>query len=344
MKTTLGEAKTAIDIREATGIPSCDARFVSLLNNAQRYLADFGKWWGTYRRLYVCVNGGCITWPAGVANVESLHLDGTGVAILNLWYEFQNYVATPDPTTVSCGESLLIDRPTTPLHTDSPIAGKIRLYPSSSTDIGKRVLLQGIDSATGRTIRTQDGSVHVDGEYVTLAIPFVTSTFTFAMPGPTAVQKPLTNGLISAYSVHAGTGVENLIAEWGPSERNPDYRRSFSLNYPTSTNTCMSEANGCSTVPSCAGVVAEAIVRMEVVPAAVDSDWLLIPNLNALRHGMVALQMQSKSKYQEGEIETQQALRILRAELQKYSPKSTMRVNVMPHGTADPRRAFAGFR
>ena len=345
MKTTLGDAKAEIDISESTGIASCDTtRFVPLLNEGQSYLADKGKWWGTYRRLYVCVTGGCITWPAPVANPEGFRLCNEGIPILNLWYEFQNQVPTPDPSSSSgCGPGVLLDRPTSPLHTDATVSGVIRLYPASASDVGKRVLLQGIDANTGAIIRTQYGSTYVNGEYVALESPFATSTFTFAHPGPSGVQKPVTNGLVSAYVVSPSTGDETKIAEWGPSERNPDYRRSLILNFPHSTETCCNADNGFQNPPTCLGITAESIVRMEVTKAAVDSDWLFIGNLQALRHGMVAVQLRRKGNYQAAEIETQEALRILRAELQKYSPKATMRVNMRPHGTSDPRRVFSGF-
>jgi hypothetical protein len=340
VKTTLAQARTGIDISAALGIPTCDVRWLDLLNRAQSYLADKGRWWGTYRRLYVCVTGGCITWPSGVANVEAFKQCDVGVTILNQWYEFSDAVRAPALDCV-CEPNVLLDRPGSPMFLDMEAPGKIRLYPSVASDAGKRVLLQGVDDATGLTIRTLDGATYVDGEFVTVTAPFVTSTFTFRHPGLSGVQKPITNGNLSVFSVHPTSGAETKIAEWRPPERNPDYRRSFLTNWPRSG---AGADHGCTTPTTCTGgVVAEAIVRLEFIPASVDTDWLLITNLEALKHGMKGIQKRDQEEYQKSREEIAEAITILRDELEKYSPKRTMRVNVNPHGSAKPARVFAGF-
>lgn len=339
MRYTLGQAKAQIDISGSIGIASCDSRFIALVNSAQRYLADKGRWWGTYQRMYICMDADVITWPREVANVEAFKICHTGVTLVNEWYEFAEAVREPDRC--GCGPPMLLDRPLSPQFIDTSSPQRIRLYPTTSTDVGKKVILQGIDNATGRAIRTQVGSTFINGEQLTIAEPFVTSTFTYRQPGLSGVQKPVTNGSILAYSLDPDSSAEVKIAEWGPAEQNPAYRRTLlTREVTTAMESCCSEGE----VYGCANPVGEAIVRLEVYDTVVDSDWLMIGDLLALKHGMKALQLRDQEKYAQAEIETQEAIRILRAGNEKYSPGREVRVSARPMQWAPVTRIFAGFR
>lgn len=331
MRTTLGDAKLpASRIAQAININPCDSRFTDLINAAQEKLLEMGKWWGTYRTLYVCVNQYGITWPREVASVQGLQIAGVGVPLLNQWFEFGEATRGPDPGE-ACNPTWLIDRPNACQFSDTAAECRIRIYPTVAADAGAKVLLQGFDSV-GNPIRTQVSGAYVWGEQVTLASPFVTSTFTFRNPGLTGVQKPVTKGRLNVFSVDPTTGTETKIATWEPSEKNPSYRRSYLTNMPNSSS--------CSTTSP----QAEAIVRMEFIPALVDSDWLAIGNLGALRAGVKALVREDANQYQEAAIEWGNARSILVNELEKYSPTDKTFVNVQPHGTAGLGRVFAGFR
>lgn len=343
---TLGQAKAAIDLSGSTGIASCSPEFIGLLNAAQRYLADMGRWWGTTMRIYVCLDGNCITWPREVANVEAFKLCQRGTPIFNQWYEFQDAVCSPQTCGDNpCGPPMVLDRPSSPQFLDTVGDKKIRIYPRSATDAGKSVILQGTDASTNQYIRTQVGTTFISGEQLTLSAPFATSTFTFTSPGLVGVQKPVTNDTLDVYELDPDSGDEVKIAEWGPAERTPFYRRSYLNNAIRSewASRC-NISNGCRALPNCSNLVAEAIVRLEAVDAVVDSDWLIIIDPLALEHGMRAIQARRERHYQEAEIETQQALRILRNINEKYSPQRTMRINARPFGYASPVRIFGGFR
>ena len=344
MKSTLAQAK-ASRLPTSVGLPACDPRFTQLLNDACYRLSEAGRWWGTYKKLRICATDGCITWPREVKNVETVKLCNLGIPVRNQWYEFRENVRSPDTSDTSCDRKELLDRGTTPQHTDFSTTSKIRLYPASASDAGKKVLLQGLDG-NEKPVRTLSGSNYIDGEYVTLASPSATSTYSFYAPGLTGAQKPVTNGRVLAYAVHPTTGVETLIAEWHPSETNPDYRRTFLNNLPTCTtgNDCEDEGDGCCAGDtSCSNVVVEAIVRVEFVPVAVDEDWLTIGNLQALQHGMRSIQHEEKNNYRMAETEWQRALRLLRSELDAYSPRERTIVNVQQQGTAKLSRVTGGF-
>lgn len=348
MRTTLLNAKQS-DIPATMGLAGCDPRFVQLANAAQQELADAGKWWGTYGTIRTCVTAGCITWPRFVKTILGMNVCGYGIPIRNAWYEFQLYRKAPSTAECNCDGTELLDRGTVCQHQDFAGLSKIRIYPANSTDVGKRVLLQGKD-ANGDTIRTLDGSVWVDGEYVTLASPFIESTKQFAAPSLTGVQKPLTNGLLTVTAVNVATGAQTEIAVWEPSETAPAYRRTYLNNLPrlcqnyNSSRGCTDNGNGCvAPDEACTNIVVESIVRMEFVPVVVDTDWLFISNLRALKHGMRSIQMRDREEYQKAEIEWQQALRLLRNELEAYSPITQTVINVQPFGTAKPARIFGGF-
>lgn len=344
MRTTLAEAKASKSgIARALNIAACDSRFVDFVNNAQQRLSEMGRWWGTYRRLYVCLTKACITWPREVAAVEGFKLCDTGIDLLNEWYEFGEAVRSGDD---SCGAPSLVDRPNACQFTDIGTTAQIRIYPSVAADAGTKILLQGIDP-NGIPIRTLVSGAYVDGEQVTIAAPFVTSSFEFLSPGLLGVQKPVTKGRLNVYAVDPVSGTETKIAVWEPSEVNPTYRRSFMENMPTGCcqPTCGTGLNGCdpAPIPSCTNLVGEAIVRLELVPASVDTDWLFISNVPALAAACRALMHEDRNQKGEAEVEWERAKRILRNELEKYCPGDKVRVNVRPFGSATPRRVFAGF-
>ncbi len=347
MRTTLAQAKDpSSGIARAINIAACDSRFVDILNNAQQRLSEMGRWWGTYRRLYTCFTAQCITWPREVATVEGLTMCREGVPLMNEWYEFGEAVKGPDANQSACNPRWLMDRPNACQFTDLASSAKFRIYPTVAADAGVKIVLQGFDTNV-QPIRTLVGSNYIDGEQVTLASPFATSTFEFYPPGLTGVIKPVTKGRLNVFALDTVSGVETKVAVWEASETNPTYRRSWMTNLPQCGDTpgCGGAGNGCNPtpLPSCSGILAEAIVRLEFVPALVDTDWLFISNLQAVKCGMKAQEKEDRNQYQEAEIEWARAKRILRNELEKYSPTDRVIVNAQPHGTARPSRVFGGF-
>lgn len=347
MRLTLAKAK-ASTIPQSIGIAACDPRFLRYLNEAQERLAMAGKWWGTYKKLRVCVTAGCVTWPEDVLTIEALTVCGTGVPVRNGWFEFQEDVLAPG---VGCAEGCeqrqLLDRGIVHQYRDFTALSKVRIYPNSATDVGKRVLIQGLD-ANGNVIRTNDPTDGwVDGEYLTLASPFVESTNSFNLPGLTGVQKPLTNDRLTVTGVAVVGGVETQVAIWGPSVLTPEYRRTYLIGWPRcaqTPNTCADSGDGCTPADeSCSNTVVESIVRLKFIEAVADTDWLFIGNLRALKSAMRSIQMEDANEPRRAEIHYQEALRALRDELEAYSPKERMAVNVLAFGTAKPSRIFGGF-
>ena len=361
MRKTLAQAKNST-IAQAVGLATCDERFVQLLNEAQARLADMGKWWGTYKKLRLCVVAGCITWPREVKTVEAMNVCGYNIPIQNQWYEFQTDERAPRTGCgrEGCEQDQLLDRGMVTQYRDSVGNCYLQVHPQYAADAGKRVLLQGLDP-NGDPIRTLDAVTgeYVWGEYVTLPNPLITAYVQtqnqFKQPGLTGAQKPLTQGSLRIIANNQNTGLLTQVAVWGPSEENPEYRRTYLINMPevcggtngcntSNDNCCIDHGDGC--VPpdeACTNTVVEAIVRLEFIPAIVDSDWLFIGNLQAIKHMMKAIQKEDRNQYTEAEREIQLALRSLRNELEAYSPNERSVINVQPWGSAKIEYRFGGF-
>lgn len=347
MRTPLSRAK-ASSIPQSVNLAACDPRFTDLVNEAQSRLALAGRWWGTYRRIRICVTAGCVTWPEDVLNVEGLLACGEGVAIRNEWYEFLQEMKAPDPHDC-CGDRELLDRGIVAQFRDFTGASKVRLYAADASDAGKRVLVQGLD-VNGNVIRTNDPTEGwVDGEYLTLVAPagYVESVNTFAAPGLTGVQKPVTNNRITATAYNAASGVETQVAIWSAGTTVPEYRRTFLVRMPRKCTeaSCGAEGNGCTPADlSCSNVTVEALVRLKFIPARADSDWLFIQNLGAIKDEMRAIQLEDANQLQLAEGFHQRAIRQLRHELEAYSPADRASVGVSLFGSAKLNKVFGGFR
>lgn len=348
MRTTLLEAKES-GIPQSIGIPGCDPRFVTLLNDAQKQLSRMGKWWETYQRMRICILQNCITWPREVMTVLGFNVCRYSVPIRNQWYEFQENSMAPVMGCSNCqwDQNQLLSRNSVPAFKDIPTNGKIRIYCSAADD-GAVVLLQGVDP-NGVPIRTGN----VSGENVTLSQPYVETVHSFKYPGLTGVQKPVTTDRLIAYYVDPVTGDQTQMAIWQPSEKNPSYIRNYLPNVPQlcqddSTNTncepCVDKGDGCAIADlSCTGYMADAIVRLEFIPALVDTDWLFISNLAAIESMMLSIQLRRNREFQAAEIERANAVRTLREELEAYSPPERTVINAEIFGTARPSQVFAGF-
>lgn len=323
---TLGQLKTST-IPAAVGIAACDPRFITLANEGQVRLCNKGRWWGTTKRLRICVTAKCITWPAGVVTVEGFNISGFGVPLRNGWYEFQDNVPTTEAGRCSCTGQQLLDRGFTPQYRDITANATIRIYPVSSADNDAVVLLQGVDH-NGEPIRNSDGDEFFDGERVVIASPFVDSVALFKAPGLIGAQKPITKSYLKVFAVDNATGVETQIATWGPSETNPSYRRSALVHLPTACNVA-DVGDGCSAgLTNCSNVVAESVVRLEPLPLVVDSDWLLIGNLAAMKGAMKAIQKEDNNDYTSANIEMAGAVQRLKEEQAKFEPPERIQINV----------------
>jgi len=341
-------------IDQQIGIPSCDPRFIKLVNKAQKWLSESGRWYGSIAAMRFCFSqGGCITLPRQVATVEKMTVCEVGLQVRNQWWEFQEYQWWSDASTTNPNYNSqnglwqynptreLLDRGRVCTAYDvSGGAQYIQLYPSSASDAGKKIILQGKD-------------VNNYPIFETLTLPatgYVQSTNLFAPPGITAVQKPITVGQVNVNSYDPVLGQASFLGFWEASEKYPNYIRKYFLNWQSVCNqnqnvgiTCCDQGNGCQpALVGCTGITSTMLVRLEFIDALVPTDWLFIPNLKALEMGMMSDWHESRNNHADAIAFRKRAIDILRAELDKYQPpnQATVRVSGMANMGYD--RTFRG--
>jgi hypothetical protein len=162
----------------------------------------------------------------------------------------------------------------------------IRLYPTHSSDVGKTVLVQGYDSNNIWVRTNPTGSEVIDGELVTLALPFVDTT-TIWYPGqPTAIQKDVTNYRVLMYEYDTVTTLERQLGDYQATETNPEYQVSFIPGFHNIK--CCGTA--CSTDDDCNPPrTVTALVKLAHIDVSSDRDWVLFQNIAAYKEAMLAV-------------------------------------------------------
>ena len=296
MKITLSDAKPTI--AKILSMATTDARLLDYINEAQERLLHKGKWPGTFARYKVTDSDGVITWPRQLETIETVAVADTPGVVRGQWYEFLE--SGPGLRDSADGESLLlVDRGEACLFSDlTGTDKKLRLYTTVAGDAGETVLLQGYDE-NGDWIRTQIGSTWTDGDQVTLTATYVETTNFFS--SLMAAQKPETSGNVKVWERDTTKSTERLVGEWEPTETRPRYRRSLIPGLST-TNT------GNVTV----------VGKLRYIPAKVDTDWLLIPSVPALKLMVMAVRKEENNLIEEAEGYEFKAVRVLNELLHQY--------------------------
>lgn len=204
----------------------------------------------------------------------------------------------------------------------------LRVYAVDPADVasGKRVLFQGLDP-TNSIIYTQDTLDQVQGEFVYLQSPFADTTFQFNRI--TGIQKDVTNGAIQIFQVDPTTGDQTLLLTMEPGETVAGYRRYFLNNLPFAC---------CHVTPvTTTNLQVTAIVKLELIPVAVDTDYLLFTNLEAIIEECQSIrygEMDNEKAQKLAMVHHLNAVRYLQGELVHVYGKERPAVNFAPFGTA----------
>lgn len=319
------------DILADLNICSDDPRLAQWVNAFELQALPYGRWWGTTQLIQVCtVSNGCLVLPRGVATIEAVSVGCRSIRPGNIFGDFiREHMPWGGGSACSCCgcESVgMSEGGMVPSYgTTSGVNSKIRLYPTNAADVGKKVIIQGNDKNGLWVRRTIDGAVG-DGEQVTLALPYVDTVTIWGPGAPMAVMKELTSYPVQMFAVEQTTLVETQLAEYQPTETEPEYRRVYLRG------TC--ETSECNSL--------RAVVSLDHVPVRSANDWLLFSNLEAYRNGMMSIRYRKegnqqladayffgterRSKHMRGPLryaEGMGALPILRAELRKYTGDKT---------------------
>lgn len=324
-----------------------DPRLIDAVNTAQRRLlvaveAGDEGWYGTWAHMVfnVTVANPLITLPREVARLERVEVNHHTVPVQNQFYEFLQLGAGYAHSFPGWGcrwndgmRNNLLARNNSPTFVDlAPAPQNLYLYPANAQDAGAVVFLQGLDN-NGLTLTSTDADGNVlQGISLTLAFPFV------ACPVPlnqiTGIQKPFTFGSVSFVQSDPNTAAQVTLLVMEPGEMVASYRRYFFHGVPRW---------GASTLAGTFQV--QAIAKLELVPAVVDSDYLLIQNLEALIEECQAVRystMDTPEAKQMAAAKHKEAIGYLQGELVHYLGKERPAFSFRPFGSDDLTRINIG--
>lgn len=308
MRPTLADAKDASSgISRVLNLDPSDDRFVSYVNESMARLITRMKSWGTVTRYQICVTNGCITWPREVAAIEAVAVCNAPITIRNGWFEFLENGPGLQGNDVGCGLQL-IDRGRACVFSDIiGINKKIKVYADVAESATARILLLGYDE-NYNWIRTETGpgsGVWQDGEYVLISTTPQTSVNFFSKI--TDDQKPITNGFVRLYEYDTVLLTQRAIAVYEPDETRPDYPRSVIPG--------LSQVSG----GACETKTVTAQVKLDFIPARNDTDFLVIPNLPAIKEMCQSIRKSENNLFQEAEAWEMRARKELNFQLNHYT-------------------------
>lgn len=314
----------------------------AFVNSAQRrliYAKEAGDegWWGTWAEIAFTVSRTNPYWtaPREVARLTGANVCQKPINIQNQFFEYLQFGNGRLPKTfLTCTPQIrqIYTRNNVPTFVDlSSPPQYIRVYFTDPADIddGKRVLLQGTDN-NDIPIVSQDQFNQVQGIFVDAESPFGSPSTKFNTL--TGVQKDITSGQVKIYQADPTTGTEVLLLTMQPGEETASYRRYYFSNMPNSC--CFS-----STVPQTTveNLSVTAIVKLDLIPVVVDTDYCLIQNMEAIVEEAQSVRYSkidtpaAKQMAQEKHI---QAIRLLNGELAHYLGIDEPAVDFAPFGAA----------
>lgn len=283
-----------------------------------------------------------VTLSREIARIEMLDVCSRPVPLRNQFYEYMQYGNGRMPKMRPwCNwnrytQGYVRNNAVTfvePVASPSPFQLKIFMTNPIDEQGSLRVLVQGPD-ATGSTIYTQDGPNNVVGQFVPLAFPFALTPI--EMTGITGIQKDVTAGAIQIFQTDpTGALPDVLLLTMEPGETTASYRRYYLDHLP-----CWC----CKPMPPeepCKPVIVSAIVKLDLIPVVVDTDYCLIQNKEAIILECQSIRMSkmdsvtaaSKAKDYHAD-----AIKLLIGECTHYLGKNEIAVNFRPFGNASLRR------
>lgn len=336
-RVTLGDV-CASRLPQAVGLCASDVSGVAAITNAAqqrilfaRELGDSG-WFGGWASLSfdVTQEDPFITLPRGFTSISEIDVCSNPVPIRNQFWEFLLYGfgRLPKSTCASrrCGQLQALDRGFFPTFSDViPPGKKLRIYLTDTSDSGKRILV-GYKDSNGVPVRTLDGAIQVDGEFLTLAAPFVDTTYEVSVV--TSLIKDITLGRVTIYELDIATSDQRLISFMEPGETVAGYRRYFIDSLPRS---CCNPPTGSTTVQ------VQTLCRVDFIPVVVITDYLTVPNLEAVTNEAQSIRYSSMDEANAKTMEEyhhRACIRLLQGQLVANEGKLNPAVSFSPFGRA----------
>jgi hypothetical protein len=291
-------------------------------------------WWGSYAQVAFDITRAnpYITLPRDIARLEGVAVCDKPIPVNSEFIEYLVFGTGRLRRDRCCGPTTLqvVSRNNAVLHRDLTSPPQlIRIYLSDVRDIAKRALIQGRDS-NDNVVYSTDVSIEVNGIFLALDSPFVTSTIQFNTI--TGIQKDQTFGKVEFYQVSPDDGTEVLLLTMEPTEQTASYRRFF-FNQPP----C-----GCCPTTNCEDgtVQVTAIAKMELLPVQVDTDYTILTGQGAIEAIILESQAIRLSESDTPAAQQmsanfhRQAIRLLCGQCSHYNSINNVAVGFFPFGSA----------
>lgn len=330
----------------AVGLCKSDlAGIAAITNSAERKLmlskaaGDTG-WYGSWARMVFTADQTApfVTVPRGVARIINMDLCREPVAIQNEFFEFLEFGNGLMPRQLCQGCSpdrfkQVYSRGEVPTFRDIDPGQYVRVIPTDPTDIGQRVLLQGLDT-NNRTIISEDVLNQVNGIYIVLTFPFIQTPMAFNKI--TGIQKDYTSGPVQFQQADPVTAATVPLLEMQPGELVSGYQRYFVNGMP---------ANCCTGSGLPSPVQMTCMAKLDHIDVAVDQDYYVLHNLEALIAECQSIrysEMDSQAASVKEAQKHKEAISLLNGELVHYLGTDVPAVEFSPWGSADLRKQRIG--
>jgi hypothetical protein len=319
------------------------------VNTAQRRLlyareCSDESWWGTWAEVRINVSRAApyVTLPREIARLEAVTVCDKPIPVFNAFYEYLQFGNGRMPhhnRFVGRGHRFraAYTRNNVPLFTDLMNAPQlIAVFATNPADMAgtSRVLLQGLDQ-NGNQVISRDGANQVQGVFVTLASPFITATTQFSLI--TGVQKDITQGPIQIFQMDPVTGVQILLLVMEPGEQTASYRRYYFNHLPCSCCPPISHNPCLTTNPALPPPQVTALVKLDLIPVVVDTDYCLIQNEEAIIEECQSArysEFDNVASQQLSSLHHMNAIRYLTGELGHFNGVLSPSVGFFPFGSA----------
>lgn len=326
------------------------ADIANAVNTAQQRLiyaveARDESWFGTFAevRLNVSRTDPYITLPREIARLEAVTVCDRVIPVNNQFYEYLQFgngrmskdwlKRSSNPLRAAYSRNNAI---TFVDLSNAPQA--IAIYGTDASDLQgeKRVLIQGLDQ-NGQPVYTQDAGQNIIGEFVKLDAPFATTQHQYSRI--TGIQKDVTNGSVQIFQVSPIDATQIQLLTMEPGERTASYRRYFFDRVPCGC--CPPSVND----TNCPAPQVTAIVKLEPIPVVVDTDWLLLHNLEAIIEECQAVrysEVDTVAAQNLAAVHHRQAIKLLNGELGHYLGVNDPAVRISYFGSAKLERQGIG--
>lgn len=298
-KTRLIDAMNSGPLKTVAGVCSNSDTFKDLVNEVQERLWRRGNWWNSEWPVKVCIHNHCITWPRWVGTVLAMRSCDGAWDMQNRWYGMiprescASWEMPFDWMSSSRRQTVAFDGGTCPIYNDiTGTTGKLaRYYVRNHADIGKKIKIHGLGYGNQPLQEFINGAWE-DGITITAAAPFGTNSQLITKI--IATPREATSGMGYLYSYDQTTQELVDLAQYEPSETNPQYRRSRVDGYCDNYGR-KQLVNGQSDAERRI-VQIEALVKLQFIPAVSVNDFLFIDVIPAIKLGIQAVKLEEANQ------------------------------------------------